>query len=91
VKSVCRSLTYPVVVITTRDSQPDRPVPLEVLCRGVTVSSFSTVAMNPGPFVTFNLRSDSRTLQAIKKTEEVMIHVLAATPAGARLANVFTK
>jgi len=94
-KMVLRPLTHPVVLITSRMPTPIRqilPSSSERLkfCRGVTVSSFTTVTMTPKPVITFNLKVPSRTWEAIESSQRLCVHVLAATPEAAALAHAFT-
>ena len=57
----------------------------------MTVSSFTTVTLNPVPIVSFNIRLPSTTYQAIKKRGRFKIHVLAADERGAFVADLFTR
>ncbi|KAL0932948.1 flavin reductase like domain-containing protein [Colletotrichum truncatum] len=83
-RGVMRRLAHSVVVCTAtdRDGQP----------RGMTMSSFVSLSMDPVPLVTFNVRTPSRTLQAIQDENGLFnIHVLAEGTEGARVAEWFTK
>ncbi|OQO08043.1 hypothetical protein B0A48_06836 [Cryoendolithus antarcticus] len=90
VKQIMRQLTHPVVVITTRTSDTTGAAEDFVHLRGVTVSSFNTVTMHPKPLISFNLKTPSRTWDAMQQTARIMVHVLAANPAGAAIAQAFT-
>jgi flavin reductase (DIM6/NTAB) family NADH-FMN oxidoreductase RutF len=57
----------------------------------MTVSSFTTLTLTPTPIVTFNIRTPSRTLDAIRESREFLIHILSATESGARVSHVFTQ
>jgi hypothetical protein len=57
----------------------------------MTLSSFASVALSPEPVVTFNIRCPSSTLQAISYAKQFFIHILDASPEGARIADAFTK
>lgn len=79
-----RRLAHSVVVCTAtdRDGQP----------RGMTMSSFVSLSMDPVPLVTFNVRTPSRTLTAIQDEEgRFNIHVLAEGVEGAMVAEWFTR
>lgn len=96
VKAVSRRLTHPVVLITSRmpASDPDgegaKEGPVLQHCRGVTVSSFTTVTLTPLPIVTFNLKVPSRTWHAIEQSGRFCAHVMAATPEAAGITTAFT-
>ncbi|KAK7999010.1 flavin reductase like domain-containing protein [Apiospora marii] len=62
------------------------PVP-----RAMTVSSFSSVTLDPRPTVTFSITKPSRTYDAIANSRRFNIHVLCDDENGARLAHHFTK
>lgn len=81
-RAVMRLLPHSVVVCTsTRDAA----------LRAMTMSSFTSLTLEPSPLVTFNVKTPSRTLEAIAASQRFNIHVLAGTPAGAALADHFTK
>ncbi|KAK1964388.1 flavin reductase like domain-containing protein [Colletotrichum sublineola] len=83
-RRVMRRLAHSVVVCTATDRR-GRP-------RGMTMSSFVSLSMEPAPLVTFNVRTPSRTLQAIQDDGGLFnIHVLAEGAEGARVAEWFTR
>ncbi|OQO01672.1 hypothetical protein B0A48_12709 [Cryoendolithus antarcticus] len=90
VKQLMRKLTHPVAVMTTRKSDSQGNVDDYSHLRGVTVSSFNTVTMHPRPLISFNLKTPSRTWDAMQQTQKTCIHILAANPAGAAIAHAFT-
>ncbi|KAK7912224.1 flavin reductase like domain-containing protein [Apiospora marii] len=59
--------------------------------RAMTVSSFSSVTLDPRPTVTFSITKPSRTYDAIANSRRFNIHVLCDDENGARLAHHFTK
>ncbi|KAK8045834.1 oxidoreductase [Apiospora saccharicola] len=59
--------------------------------RGMTVSSFSSVTLDPRPTVTFNITKPSRTYDAIANSRRFNIHVLRNEKSGARVAHHFTQ
>ncbi|KAF2166272.1 hypothetical protein M409DRAFT_55125 [Zasmidium cellare ATCC 36951] len=59
--------------------------------RGITVSSFNTVAFRPRPIVSFNVKVPSRSWDAISTSGEFRVHLLTATSTGAAIADTFTK
>ncbi|KAG7055761.1 flavin reductase like domain-containing protein, partial [Colletotrichum scovillei] len=81
---VMRRVAHSVVVATATD-RAGRP-------RGMTMSSFVSLSMEPVPLVTFNVRTPSRTLDAIHESGGVFnVHVLAEGGEGARVADLFTR
>ncbi|KAK3671378.1 hypothetical protein LTR78_008656 [Recurvomyces mirabilis] len=94
VRAVSRPLTQSVVLITTRmpGSTPGDTSGQEFAdCRGVTVSSFTTVTIQPVPVVSFNLKLPSRTWDAMERSGRLCIHAMAATPEAAAITHVFTQ
>ncbi|EQB46371.1 flavin reductase like domain-containing protein [Colletotrichum gloeosporioides Cg-14] len=83
-RGVMRRLAHSVVVCTSTD-RDGRP-------RGMTMSSFVSLSMDPVPLVSFNVRTPSRTLAAIEDLGgRFNVHVLAEGEAGARVAEWFTR
>ncbi|OTB02588.1 hypothetical protein M426DRAFT_13376 [Hypoxylon sp. CI-4A] len=98
-RAVMRQLPHPVVVITTLenicslsefedvlDDQLARPIP-----RAMTVSSFTSLSINPVPRVTFNITLPSTTYQALAKCGRFNAHVLTGDDHGAKIADLFTR
>ncbi|KAF4819429.1 hypotheticall protein [Colletotrichum tropicale] len=83
-RGVMRRLAHSVVVCTSTD-RDGRP-------RGMTMSSFVSLSMDPVPLVSFNVRTPSRTLAAIEDLDgRFNVHVLAEGEAGAGVAEWFTR
>ncbi|KAL9055367.1 MAG: hypothetical protein Q9162_003564 [Coniocarpon cinnabarinum] len=62
--------------------------------RGMTISSFNTVTLSPKPFVSFNIRTPSSTYDALISNGNngtFLVHFLASTSAGARIADAFAR
>lgn len=57
----------------------------------MTMSSFTSLSLQPTPVVTFNIATPSRTLDALAETNEFNIHVLAGDASGARVADWFRR
>ncbi|WPG97338.1 Hypothetical protein R9X50_00011200 [Acrodontium crateriforme] len=90
-RAVLRPLTHPVVIITAGDRDENSP-PLPYGCRGVTVSSFSSVSMaGDAPVVSFNLKIPSRTWDVLRNVSSLRVHLLRGTAEGAALAHAFTQ
>ncbi|PNY23373.1 Flavin reductase-like, FMN-binding protein, partial [Tolypocladium capitatum] len=81
-RAVMRLLANPVVVCTSTHCG----VP-----RAMTMSSFTSLTLEPTPLVTFNVATPSRTLDAIAASRAFNIHVLAGDAAGAAVADHFTR
>lgn len=86
-------VSQPVVLVTARHpasvAKEDRSSVSAF--RGVTVSSFNTVTLSPQPVISFNLRTPSRTLDAIQLSKEVNVHILQGNTPGATIAHTFTQ
>lgn len=59
--------------------------------RGMTISSFTAVCLAPNPVVSFNIRTPSRTLDALRNSRTFFINIPAANDIGRAIANAFTK
>ncbi|KAK5685885.1 hypothetical protein LTS10_001998 [Elasticomyces elasticus] len=95
VRAVSRASTHPVVIITSRTPAPSggKETVDEMVrhCRAVTVSSFTTVTLDPVPIVTFNLKVPSRTWDAISQTQRLCVHFMAATQSAVAITSLFTR
>ncbi|KAK5113475.1 hypothetical protein LTR62_003344 [Meristemomyces frigidus] len=96
-RAVARPLTQPVVLITSRmsaragaDKGPREANSIDH-CRGVTVSSFNTVTLQPKPVITFNLKVPSRTWDAMVDSGQLSVYIMAATPSAAAITHIFTQ
>ncbi|KAI1445079.1 flavin reductase like domain-containing protein [Annulohypoxylon stygium] len=98
-RSVMRQLPHPVVVITTLentrnitkveellDDKIPPPIP-----RAMTVSSFTSLSIDPVPRVTFNITLPSTTYKALAKCGKFNAHILSGDNHGARIADLFTR
>ncbi|KAF1810573.1 hypothetical protein P152DRAFT_460267 [Eremomyces bilateralis CBS 781.70] len=102
VRTAMQSIPHPVVIVTAyRDNLlavKDKKIPLESAQRrfaGMTVSSFSTVTLDPVPIVTFNIRKPSLTLESIVRghlnRNSFFVHLLSHNHLAHDLATEFTK
>lgn len=57
----------------------------------MTISSFTSLTLDPTPLVTFNIATPSRTLDAVAASRKFNIHVLSDDVDGARAADWFTR
>ncbi|KAI0378471.1 flavin reductase like domain-containing protein [Hypomontagnella monticulosa] len=98
-RAVMRQIPHPVVVITTlestcnlaelgdsSDDRSPRPIP-----RAMTVSSFTSLSVDPVPRVTFNVTLPSLTHQALVRCGKFNAHILSGDDHGARVADLFTR
>ncbi|KAI3325175.1 hypothetical protein HD806DRAFT_492256 [Xylariaceae sp. AK1471] len=99
VTAVMAKLPHPAVVITTLDrtyhAQAAAGVPIEKMqhpiARGITVSSFTSLCIQPRPHVMFNMMLPSTMYEALVACKDFNVHVLTPDEFGARVANVFTR
>ena len=92
-KLALRTLTHPVVLVTSalrKNTEQGRDIGFDH-CRGVTVSSFTTVTLAPAPIISFNLKVPSRSWDAILDSHRFCVHMLSASPEGAAVAHAFTQ
>ncbi|KAK6951560.1 hypothetical protein Daesc_006081 [Daldinia eschscholtzii] len=98
-RAVMRQIPHPVVVITTLEnthsiselgdrSKDQVPPPIP---RAMTVSSFTSLSVDPVPRVTFNVSLPSTTYQALMKCGRFNAHILSSDDHGARIADLFTR
>ena len=60
--------------------------------RAMTISSFSSVTIQPIPYISFNIRCPSVTLDAIRSSSaEFMVHLLSASLPGMSIANTLVR
>ncbi|KAH7362851.1 flavin reductase like domain-containing protein [Plectosphaerella cucumerina] len=86
-RSLMRLLPHSVVVLTSSDpSATDGPSP-----RAMTMSSLTSLTLQPVPLVTFNVATPSRTLSALEGARHFNIHILRDSVAGARVADWFSR
>lgn len=95
-RRLMRIVPHPVTVITTTTRQiHEKPEENEDLpiqdFRGMTISSFNTVTLDPVPIITFNIRNPSSTLDAIKHNGFFLLHLLTQSPHGRSIAETFAK
>ncbi|KAI0847215.1 flavin reductase like domain-containing protein [Daldinia vernicosa] len=98
-RAVMRQIPHPVVVITTLenahsiseliDGSKDQVLP--PVPRAMTVSSFTSLSVDPVPRVTFNVSLPSTTYQALMKCGRFNAHILSSDDHGVRIADLFTR
>ncbi|KAK8221892.1 hypothetical protein M8818_000057 [Zalaria obscura] len=74
----------------TKLSQIQRLRAISDTDRGVTVNSLTAVTVDP-PALTFNIKTPSRTLDAMRSNGFINVHILANNSIGAAIADAFTK
>ncbi|KAI9872521.1 MAG: hypothetical protein M1830_001520 [Pleopsidium flavum] len=87
VRKLMRRVPHSVAVITS--NMPPYTPPDSY--RGMTVSSFNTVTLEPDVIVSFNVRQPSSTYDAIKASGRFDVHVLDGSPLGAAIAERFSQ
>ncbi|KAI0598841.1 flavin reductase like domain-containing protein [Biscogniauxia sp. FL1348] len=101
-RDVMRQLPHPVVVITTLDhvyhhhhhqspNDKEPPLPSPPIPRAMTVSSFTSLTIEPVPHVTFNVTLPSRTHRALEACGAFNAHILEGNDHGATVADRFTR
>jgi flavin reductase (DIM6/NTAB) family NADH-FMN oxidoreductase RutF len=91
-RQLMRDVAYPVAIVTatphpTASSEPSDPHHW----RGATISSFTTVALEPVPVVSFNVRHDSSTFEALKASGKFNVHLMGCTDRARTLAKDFAR
>ena len=86
VRKAMRSVPQPVSIITSTDITTGKPV-----FRGATISSFSTVTIEPTTIVSLNIKRPSSTFDAIESSGYFLVHLLSANQTNSELAQAFTK
>lgn len=100
VRRLMRLVPHPVAIITSIDSTTSSGQEDDIShrWRGATVSSFNTVTLDPTPIVSFNIKRQSATFNAIENSGMFNVHllnnvseaeVIAARFAGGNAANPF--
>jgi flavin reductase (DIM6/NTAB) family NADH-FMN oxidoreductase RutF len=87
-KATMRSVPSSVVVLTTRVSSADSNIDS---LRGMTVSSMSSVTLEPEPIISFSIRGPSRTLDCITAGQPFTVNFLNTHPTGAHIADIFSR
>lgn len=90
-RHLMRRIPHPVVVVTAAAIHETHQPSPETTFRGMTVSSFNTVTLDPTPIVSFNVRMPSATHTALVPSGFFLAHFLSATAFGARIADAFAK
>lgn len=87
-KATMRNVPSSVVVLTTR--VPSAQSNIDSL-RGMTVSSLSSITLEPEPIISFSIRAPSRTLDCIATGQPFTVNFLKADPTGAHIADIFSR
>ena len=87
VRKAMRSVPHPVAIITSSETLNEEGA--SIAHRGLTVSSFNTVTLDPTPIVSFNIKAPSSTYDAIQKSKKFIVHIPAANLVGSRMASLF--
>lgn len=84
VRQALRVIPYPIAIVTSGPvsiTDRDQSLPIvhtskEERLRGLLVSSFNTITLDPVPYVSFNIRLPSSTWQAILETGKFEAHMM---------------
>ncbi|KAG9602108.1 hypothetical protein KCU84_g1687, partial [Aureobasidium melanogenum] len=87
-KATMRCVPSSVVVLTTSVSSSTSDIDS---LRGMTVSSLTSVTLEPEPVVSFSIRGPSRTLDCITAGHPFAVNFLSGYPVGAQIADIFSK
>ena len=92
-RQVMRSVPAAVFLITTQNGEAAHAETKDIRAThsGMTVSSLTTVTLEPWPTISMNIKYPSRTLAAMRTENRFFVHVLANNEAGAAIADAFTK
>ncbi|KAG9662424.1 hypothetical protein KCU64_g1967, partial [Aureobasidium melanogenum] len=87
-KATMRCVPSSVVVLTTSVSSSTSDIDS---LRGMTVSSLTSVTLEPEPIISFSIRGPSRTLDCITAGQPFAVNFLSGYPVGAQIADIFSK
>ncbi|KAG9675762.1 hypothetical protein KCU99_g3904, partial [Aureobasidium melanogenum] len=87
-KTTMRCVPSSVVVLTTSVSSSTSDIDT---LRGMTVSSLTSVTLEPEPIISFSIRGPSRTLDCITAGQPFAVNFLSGCPLGAQVADIFSK
>jgi len=87
-KATMRSVPSSVVVLTTR--VPSAESNIDSL-RGMTLSSLSSITLEPEPIISLSIRGPSRTLDCIIAGQPFTVNFLKTHPTAASIADIFSK
>lgn len=95
-RSVMRLVPHPVVVCTSVSTTEinydgEGHNRAATLLRGMTMSSFTSVSLDPTPVVALNIATPSLTMEAITSSQKLNIHILRGDAEGARVAEWFRR
>ncbi|KIW10325.1 hypothetical protein PV08_11287 [Exophiala spinifera] len=91
VRELMRLVGHPVTVITATDTSLS-PKGHPKSWRGATVSSFNTVTLEPEPIVSFNIKKNSSTFQAIEHSGHFAAHFMSGLqPLSVKMATRFSR
>lgn len=90
IRSIMRQIPAHVVALTTAIPNNKRSGVADPY-RGMVMSSFNTVSLDPVPIISFNIKMPSHTLDALKMSRQFFIHFLAANSVGKSIAEDLSK
>ena len=87
IRQLMRLVAHPVAIVTSTNASGDKRV--DQRYRGATVSSFNTVTFTPEPIVSFNIKRQSATFEAIQSSGQFNVHLVACNTQTKNLADRF--
>lgn len=85
----------PVAILTTSTSSSTKngEATIEAQDYGVTLSSLTSLSLDPKPLLTFNVKVLTRTFSILRQSESprILVHLLKSTSEGRALAEVFSR
>ncbi|KAF1956619.1 hypothetical protein CC80DRAFT_472182 [Byssothecium circinans] len=86
-RSLMRRVPSSVVIVTASSTDPTTKAPVPL---GTALSSFNTVSLDP-PYVSFNIKCPSQTLEAIRTNGIFRVHLLDDHHKSAMIVDAFTR
>ncbi|KAF8441974.1 flavin reductase like domain-containing protein [Terfezia claveryi] len=84
VRGVLRHMVHPVVILTTSTSPNPRD------WRAITLSSFTSLSLDPHPLITFNVKTPSACATAMHARKRFIVHAMLPTTRAADFAARFS-
>lgn len=86
-RQVMRTLSYPTMIVTSAIPKGTKPLDFH----GLTISSMTSLSINPKPLIQFNIKTPSGTSANIKKNKFFAIHFLEPKETNINLAKQFSR
>lgn len=86
-RQAMRTLSYPTMIVTSAIPKGTKPMDFH----GLTISSMTSLSINPKPLIQFNIKTPSGTSTSIKKNKIFAIHFLEPKVTNIDLAKQFSR